>query len=170
MYEQVLGIEVAQLRNAFNDFYQKHNKPKPKLTFLVVQKRNHLRTAADQEGTMYNPPVGTLINTQVIDTERENFYLYSHFALQVCFNFNTQLTLMKGTAKPTHYQVLLDECQFKENIVPFTYGLAHLHQGCPRSISIPAPVFYADKACGRIMNYYNGAKSIPPSVQNGMMI
>jgi len=157
MYEQVLSIEVKQIRSAYTEIYESKKIPLPKLTFVVVQKRNHLRTAVEENGNWFNPPVGTLIRDDIVDTDRENFYLYSHFALQ-------------GTAKPTHYQVLLDECQFKDSIMSFTFGLAHLHQGCPRSISIPAPVFYADKACGRISQYYAGTKSIPLSVQDGMMV
>jgi len=157
MYEQVLSVEVAEIISAFTDFYSEQKKSRPKLTVVVVQKRNHLRTGVKEDKFMYNPPAGTLINSDIVDTEKDNFYLYSHFALQ-------------GTARPTHYQVLLDECGFKGNIVNFTFGLTHLHQGCPKSISIPSPVFYADKSCGRVSQYYCGTKTIPLSVQDGMQI
>jgi Piwi domain len=50
----------------------------PKLTFLVVQKRNHLRALA-RDTPRGNPYPGTLIDDKnVVDGGNPNFYLYSH--------------------------------------------------------------------------------------------
>jgi len=155
MYSDVLDIEYAAMEETFKILYE--NQEKPKVTLLVVQKRNHFRGKVEEaDGNQYNPPAGTLVDEAVVDAARSNFYLYSHSTNQ-------------GTAKPTHYQVLKNSINLKlEQIVDITFALSHLHQACTNSISIPAPVFYADRTCGRAVDYYEGADQIPPSIQNGM--
>jgi hypothetical protein len=51
-----------------------------------------------------------------------------------------------------------------------TYALAHLHQGCPKTISIPVPVFYADGAAGRVADYYEGTQKVPVTIQDGFTV
>jgi len=140
MYDQVLSYEASEITKAFTEVYTNTNQL-PKLTIIVVQKRHHLRAQKLDDGT--NPYPGTLIDSAVIDKDTKNFYLYSHKALA-------------GTARPTHYQVLIDEINIFSRLPKITYALAHLHQGCTKSVSLPAPVFYADKAAGRAHEYYAG--------------
>jgi len=154
MYDKVETIEMNRL---FPEAFEE-NKMKPLLTFVVVQKRNHLRACIEQNGFSHNPPYGTLIDQNVVDAESENFYLWSH-----------QATI--GTSKPTHYQILRDDCKFGlQNLESLTFALSHLHQGCPRSVSMPSVVFYADKACFRVSQYYDGEKNVNSQVQQGFMI
>jgi eukaryotic translation initiation factor 2C len=118
----------------------------PKLLFMVVVKRHHLRTKMLGSGT--NPPPGCVIESQIVDKARQNFYLYSHKAVA-------------GTARPTHYQLLYSDFGEEmplEKIANVTFYLAHLHQTCTKSISIPAPVSLADKAAGRIVAYGDKCK------------
>jgi len=136
-YENVQIKEVEKLKSKVVEVItQKFKAPAPKLTFIIAQKKNHLRTYAtdSQKG---NPYPGTLISDpNVVDFGHPNFYMYSHKALI-------------GTARPVHYHVRIDEHGLPvQNIAEFTYLLAHLHQGCTKAVSLPAPVFYADRAAG----------------------
>jgi len=134
MYDQVKEQELSKLQTVLTKIASGYKKGCPKITLLVAQKRNHLRCVAPQ-GYKGNPDPGTLISDpKVVDHGDPNFYLYSHKALA-------------GTARPTHYQVLHDDHNFQvEELAMITYALAHLHQGCSKSVSIPAPIFYADRA------------------------
>jgi len=162
MYDLVGIKEIRRIKEALASLYGKYSPAQ--LTFVIVQKRNHLRTAWRANGNgpssngmevLENAPVGTIIYSDIVDRELPNFYLYSHHALQ-------------GTARPTHYQVLLDEMKAAEDIRQFgrfVFLLTHLHQGCPRSISYPAIVFFADKAAGRCSQYFEG-KTLHPNLEN----
>jgi len=133
MYDEVCAKEITSISEILHILY----KTLPKLTFVVVQKRNHFRSVIEKDGESYNPPVGTVVEKIVVDKDNKNFYLYSHKALQ-------------GTARPTHYQIIRDDIQFDiRKFADFTYGLCHLHQACTRSVSIPPVIFCADKACGK---------------------
>jgi len=142
MYDTVKKEEIEQLMRVMGELSLQYKQEPPKLTFLVVQKRNHLRSLAP-DTVKGNPYPGTFIDDKkVIDAGRPNFYLYSHKALA-------------GTARPTHYQVLEDYNKFTVlQLAEFTYALAHLHQGCTKSVSLPAPVFYADRAAGNAGSCY----------------
>ena len=72
---------------------------RPKLTFVVVQKRHNTRffvsapSDADRSG---NIPAGTVVDSAVCHPSEYDFFLCSHGGL-------------KGTSRPVHYHVLLDE-------------------------------------------------------------
>lgn len=76
--------------------------PKFKLTAIVVAKRHHVRffpqsnDAKDCVPKNGNCKPGTLIDTAVTSPYFQDFYLQSHDAI-------------KGTAKPAHYFVLVNE-------------------------------------------------------------
>eukprot|EP00026_Physarum_polycephalum_P002196 Phypoly_transcript_02201.p2 GENE.Phypoly_transcript_02201~~Phypoly_transcript_02201.p2 ORF type:complete len:386 (+),score=46.18 Phypoly_transcript_02201:1597-2754(+) len=135
MYQAVLEHEVRTLQTRLAEMYAAQKLDAPKLTFIITQKRNHFRTrdATSRDG---NPPPGAVIDDLVVvDVDFPNFYMYSHKALA-------------GTARPTHYHILFEENNLsKDQIASFSYALTHLHQGCTKSVSIPAPVYYADLAC-----------------------
>jgi len=136
MFDWIRDNELPSLQDKLKQIYKAQNLRSPLLTFVVVQKRHHLR-AVDDRSYDNNPPPGTVIeDAMVIDAGPDNFYMYSHRALQ-------------GTARPTHYQIIFNENnQFnKRQLAEFTYAQAHLHQGCTKSVSLPACVYYADLAC-----------------------
>lgn len=76
---------------------------KIKFTVIVAEKRHHIRffptgpPASDKNG---NPVPGTLVERDVTHPFEYDFYLCSHAAIQ-------------GTARPTHYHILMDECAIK---------------------------------------------------------
>jgi len=154
MYDIVCREEISGLMAALPALYGP--QPLPLLTFLVVQKRNHFRSAwiPTPGGPVFNPPPGTVVDKVVTDSKSVNFYLYSHKALA-------------GTARPTHYQLILDENKVNlRALEELTFALAHLHQGCTKSVSIPAPVFYADRACGRAGQCYRNEGTVKPQLIN----
>jgi len=143
MYQDVLKKELADMKEVFLKVFPPDKQPK--VTWVIVQKRHHFRSVSQDA----NPPVGTLVDdVQVVDGEYKfkNFYLYSHYARD-------------GTARPTHYQVLLDEIGLQNMLPDLTFALCHLHEGCNKSVSLPVPVYYADKACGRAAKYLKGKRA-----------
>eukprot|EP01117_Protostelium_nocturnum_P014796 TRINITY_DN5665_c1_g1_i1.p1 TRINITY_DN5665_c1_g1~~TRINITY_DN5665_c1_g1_i1.p1 ORF type:complete len:859 (+),score=221.64 TRINITY_DN5665_c1_g1_i1:88-2664(+) len=157
-YQLVEQSELESIRKTIKQIYQLEKQPL--LTYVIVQKRNHLRTfRPDESGNIFNPPVGTYISSEVVDTNYPNFFMYSHKAVI-------------GTARPTHYQVILNEIKLDtKKLAEFTFALAHLHQGCTKSISVPAPALLAHKAAYRANAYFGKSTSAHPNVlDNGFMV
>ena len=51
---------------------------------------------------------------------------------------------MQGTSRPSHYHVLWDDNAFSaDDLQMLTYQLCHTYVRCTRSVSIPAPAYYA---------------------------
>ena len=60
-----------------------------------------------------------------------DFYLCSHQGIQ-------------GTSRPSHYHVLWDDNHFDaDELQQLTFQLCHTYVRCTRSVSIPAPAYYA---------------------------
>ncbi|KRZ47735.1 putative protein tag-76, partial [Trichinella nativa] len=119
-FMQVLEEELPALRRACKSFASNY---RPLITFIVVQKRHHARFVCCHEaaarGRGKNIPAGTVIDRV-------------------------------GTSRPTRYYVLFDESNMDVNAMQsITYYLCHLYGRCARSVSIPAPVYFADLACAR---------------------
>lgn len=50
----------------------------------------------------------------------------------------------QGTSRPSHYHVLWDDNHFdSDELQCLTYQLCHTYVRCTRSVSIPAPAYYA---------------------------
>lgn len=85
---------------------QADQKMQPLFTVVVAEKRHHTRffptpgPGADRNG---NPVPGTLVEKDVTHPFLFDFYLCSHTAIQ-------------GTARPTHYHILLNECKIEPEI------------------------------------------------------
>jgi eukaryotic translation initiation factor 2C len=82
--KQVLNIEVNAIRRACASLEQGY---KPKVTFLVVQKRHHTRffpRAENADGRNKNVPAGTVVDTKITHPTEVDFYLVSHASIQVC--------------------------------------------------------------------------------------
>ena len=61
-----------------------------------------------------------------------------------------RFSLLQGTSKPTSYHLLFDESDFKaDDLQKLTYYLCHLYSRCERSVSYPAPTYYAHLAAFR---------------------
>lgn len=50
----------------------------------------------------------------------------------------------KGTSRPSHYHIIWDDSHFTaDELQALTYQLCHTYVRCTRSVSIPAPAYYA---------------------------
>ncbi|EJT97024.1 Piwi-domain-containing protein [Dacryopinax primogenitus] len=139
-FQQVLDHEVTALKEGC----RRHNIA-PKITAIIVGKRHHIRMFpervqdSDRSG---NCPAGTIIDDEVVHPTEFDFFLQSHGGLL-------------GTSKPTHYTVLLDESNMKaDELQHLCYSLCHVYQRSTRSVSIPAPTYYADIVCSRFKNHF----------------
>ncbi|KAK4880334.1 hypothetical protein RN001_008480 [Aquatica leii] len=143
-FEIVVQSEVQAIRNACMMLETTGNY-KPKLTFLVVQKRHHTRffptNERDSEDRNFNVPAGTIVDTEITHPTALDFYLVSHASIQ-------------GVARPTKYRKLWDDDDMQEDeLEELTYHLCHLFTRCTRSVSYPAPTYYAHLAAARAKVY-----------------
>ncbi|PCH41081.1 Piwi-domain-containing protein [Wolfiporia cocos MD-104 SS10] len=116
------------------------------VTLIVVGKRHHVRffpqsqNDADRSG---NCQAGTVVDRDVTHPLELDWYLQSHAGLL-------------GTSRPAHYSVLHDENNFSaDNLQALSFALCHVYARSTRSVSIPAPVYYADIVCARAKNHYD---------------
>ncbi|KAF7295312.1 Argonaute-like protein [Mycena indigotica] len=137
--------EIVAIKAAIDEVWTERKVPavKPTLTFLVVGKRHHVsffpspqdRAVGDRTG---NCRAGLAVDNDLRNPQFKDFYLQSHAAI-------------KGTSRSAHYTILLDE-NFNENLTKLqelSFALCHIYAKATRSVSIPAPVYYADLACAR---------------------
>ncbi|CAK9293816.1 unnamed protein product [Gordionus sp. m RMFG-2023] len=131
-FNQVLQHELRALREACMKLEVGYQ---PGITFIVVQKRHHTRLFCadkkEQIGKSGNIPAGTTVDVGITHPTEFDFYLCSHAGIQ-------------GTSRPSHYHVLWDDNLFNsDELQQLTYQLCHTYVRCTRSVSIPAPAYYA---------------------------
>ncbi|KAJ7075722.1 argonaute-like protein [Mycena belliarum] len=143
-FQQVLDQELPLIRAACDQL-----KIKPKITLVVVGKRHHVRLFpsndrdADRSG---NCPAGTVVDRDIGHPTEFDFYLQSHGGLL-------------GTSRPAHYSVLYDENSLTaDTMQALSFALCHVYAGSTRSVSIPAPVYYADTVCARAKIHFDPEK------------
>ncbi|KAF5387029.1 hypothetical protein D9615_002113 [Tricholomella constricta] len=140
-FQQVLDLELPLIKAACTEL-----NIKPKITVVVVGKRHNVRFVpqderqADRSG---NCPAGTVVDREVGHPTEFDFFLQSHGGLL-------------GTSRPAHYSVLYDENGFNaDSMQALAFALCHVYARSTRSVSIPAPVYYADIVCSRAKNHYD---------------
>ncbi|KAJ7582610.1 argonaute-like protein [Mycena floridula] len=155
-YKTVAEQEAAEIKESINEVWKymkiEEKFHKPKLTYVIVGKRHHITfypdkksDASDKKNNNCVPGFATgegVLQNPLL----QDFYLNSHQAIQ-------------GTSRSAHYTIILDE-NFGNNaqiIQGLAFDLCHVYAKATRSVSIPAPVYYADLACGR------GAFHYPPN-------
>ncbi|XP_066906251.1 protein argonaute-2 isoform X1 [Halyomorpha halys] len=140
-FKTILDQELMAIRRACSSLSVDYNPP---ITFIVVQKRHHTRffpSDRDADGRNKNVPAGTVVDTEITHPTELDFYLVSHASIQ-------------GTARPTKYHLLWDDSNLSEqSLEEITYYLCHLFTRCTRSVSYPAPTYYAHLAAFRARAY-----------------
>uniref|UniRef100_A0AAX7VCU7 Protein argonaute-1 n=1 Tax=Astatotilapia calliptera TaxID=8154 RepID=A0AAX7VCU7_ASTCA len=131
-FRQVLYYELLAIREACISLEKEYQ---PGITYIVVQKRHHTRLfcadRTERVGRSGNIPAGTTVDTDITHPYEFDFYLCSHAGIQ-------------GTSRPSHYHVLWDDnCFTADDFQLLTYQLCHTYVRCTRSVSIPAPAYYA---------------------------
>uniref|UniRef100_A0A4W3HCY2 Argonaute RISC component 4 n=1 Tax=Callorhinchus milii TaxID=7868 RepID=A0A4W3HCY2_CALMI len=130
--KQVAWPELIAIRKACISLEEDY---RPGITYLVVQKRHHTRLfcadRSERVGKSGNVPAGTTVDSTITHPSEFDFYLCSHAGIQ-------------GTSRPSHYHVLWDDnCFSADELQLLTYQLCHTYVRCTRSVSIPAPAYYA---------------------------
>lgn len=130
-FKQVLDHEVKYIKQALEKL-----KVVAKLTFVVVQKRHHIRLfPLDQnKDRSENCMPGTVIDKEITHPTEYNFILQSHAGIQ-------------GMSRPTIYHVLYDEHGMKpDELQQLCFNLCYLAERATRSISMVAPAYRAHLA------------------------
>uniref|UniRef100_A0A3Q2PVF6 Protein argonaute-1 n=1 Tax=Fundulus heteroclitus TaxID=8078 RepID=A0A3Q2PVF6_FUNHE len=124
--KQVAWPELIAIRKACISLEEDY---RPGITYIVVQKRHHTRLFCSDKA------------------ERVSVSLRSRGS--VCAPRLTAIRLVRrwgraGTSRPSHYHVLWDDnCFTADELQLLTYQLCHTYVRCTRSVSIPAPAYYA---------------------------
>jgi eukaryotic translation initiation factor 2C len=107
---------------------------KAKLTFLVIQKRHHLRLFPKDAGPKDrsdNCMPGTVVDTEIMHPTDFNFILQSHAGIQ-------------GMSRGTLYNVIHDDSNFtSDDMQSLCYNLCFLAERATRTISVVAPSYRA---------------------------
>ncbi|CAJ1447218.1 unnamed protein product, partial [Effrenium voratum] len=106
-----------------------------KLTFITIAKRGNLRLfyPAPDLANLRNPEPGIVLDDPALCAGKvPSFYMISQ-------------AIVKGSAIPTHYSVLLQGDMTLDFIENFTHRLCLMYFNCSAAISLPAPVMYAKK-------------------------
>jgi len=107
-----------------------------------VTKRHHQKFFPERNGQgdrTGNCKAGLSVDEGITGTNPhvEDFYLLSHAAIL-------------GTSRPSHYLVIRNDENFTpQQLQVLSYSLCHVYARATRSVSIPAPVYYADLVCAR---------------------
>ncbi len=169
-YDQVIRDELQPLRDTCAYQYPSQTKDKqlPRFTLIIVTKRHHTRffptpkpnpkTTSDRNG---NPEPGLLVDRTITNAHTWDFYLQSHAAI-------------KGTARPAHYVVLVDEiftriykpagstplpaqCRSVADVLQtLTHDMCYLYGRATKAVSYVPAAYYADRACERGRRYLGG--------------
>ena len=165
-YKTVIEEELPELRKACEDTYslQAPKTSPPRISIVVVGKRHHTRfypTTVEGADDKCNPHTGTVVDRGITEAWNWDFFLQSHSAI-------------KGTARPAHYFVVLDEIfsRYKDKSYPvhweipddwnpadllenLTYSMCYDYGRSTSSVSICPAVYYADILCERGRRYLN---------------
>ncbi|XP_029661699.1 protein argonaute-2-like isoform X1 [Formica exsecta] len=137
-FPQVIYYEIQAIKRAC-----KAHKADIQITCLVVQKRHHVRFFPIDDQMLksnrkpQNVEAGTIVDTDITHPDHIDFYLVSHESI-------------KGTARPTKYRCIWKESNYTEDdIEELTYYLCHMYARCTKTVSYPAPTYYAHLAAYR---------------------
>ncbi|KAI8822400.1 Piwi domain-containing protein [Fimicolochytrium jonesii] len=131
-FKEVRETEIAAIKRVF----AKRKLNGTQLTFVIVQKRHHIRlfpndNNQDKSG---NCLPGTTVDTVITHPSEFNFILQSHAGLQ-------------GTSRPTLYHVIYDDMDMgSDQLQQLCYNLCFLSERANRSINMVAPAYRAHLA------------------------
>ena len=155
-YKTLLAKEVADIRQIFRELNETHEELKTKFIVVVAEKRHHIRflpeggKESDKADGNGNPLPGTIVDRDVTDWRGNDIYLCSHTAL-------------KGTARPTHYTMLLDEANIDVDTFQRTlYEQCYQYVRSTTAVSLHPAVYYAHLASKRAQAHDNGPRNDPP--------
>ena len=129
-------------------------KADPKITVVVASKRHHIRFFPDRgigADRNANPVPGTIVERDVTSPFDWDWYLCAHSAIQ-------------GTARPVHYQVLMDEIKVGSNqIQNWIYECSYQYMRSTTPVSLFPAIYYAHLAADRGRAHENTPASSGPT-------
>ncbi|KAI0670510.1 Piwi domain-containing protein [Trametes maxima] len=150
-FRQVAEREIPLIKSAFVKM-EIPPSMMPKLLFIVVGKRHHIRffpRSPSDEDRSGNCPAGLVVNEHITNPNYDDFYLQSHAGLL-------------GTSRPSHYVVLANEVNLTPaQIQMLTFHLCHAYAPATRSVSVPAP-----RICGRMEFHCQDGASLSDTASN----
>lgn len=140
-FKILLDTEVASLKRlfSFKNMGKTWTGAPVKFTVVVAEKRHHIRffPQGPLKDENENPLPGTIVEHDVTDPNGNDIYLCSHRALQ-------------GTARPTHYIMLLDERKIPVKIFQrMLYEQCYQYIRSTTAVSLHPAVYYAHLASKR---------------------
>lgn len=153
-YAHVLQQEVADMKALF-----KRADPNNATKFVCVvgSKRHHIRLFPEKGDKNGNALPGTLIESGVTNPFENDFFLCGHNAL-------------KGTARPVHYYVLLNETTLSNDYIhTLLYEHAYQYARATTPVSIHPAIYYAHLAAARAVFHdpkWSGSSDLPQGTTN----
>jgi len=150
-YQHVLQQEVQDMKALI-----KTANPALDIPFVVLvgSKRHHVRFFPEKGDRNGNPLPGTLVESGVTHPREWDFYLNSHAAI-------------KGTARPMHYQVLLNEAKMSpEELHTLIYEHCYQYIRATTPISQHPAIYYAHIASNRAVPHdpkWSGSSDSTPT-------
>ncbi|VDK57996.1 unnamed protein product, partial [Anisakis simplex] len=144
-YTYVIQNEVEQVKSACGQIGG--NAYRPHITFVVATKMHNLRLfkkdiPRTNKASEQNIKPGTVVDKHIVSPVLNEFYLNSHSAFQ-------------GTAKTPRYTKLFDTSKMSnDEIQAIVFALAFNHQIVNSAVSLPAPIFIADRMATRGQNNF----------------
>ncbi|KAF8641416.1 hypothetical protein AX16_009983 [Volvariella volvacea WC 439] len=147
----IFQIEFPDIQRAFIRVRDRINSLyDPRCTYILSDRLDPTRFFSTSTLSNKNCLPGTVIDA-VFTRSADDFFLLSHASTQ-------------GTARPTHYIVLLKPENVPLNEVQaLTYRLCYIPAAANSAVSVPAPVYYAELAAKRgqcyIYPFYLGGQN-----------
>ncbi|KAI1472880.1 Piwi-domain-containing protein [Daldinia caldariorum] len=143
-FDLVKEKELPYIRQACASKYPANQQPR--ISIIVSVKRHHTRFYPTDPGHTTNSrniKSGTVVDRGVTQAAVWDFFLTAHQAI-------------KGTARPAHYTVILDEIfrasfgsEAANALEALTHEMCYLFGRATKAVSICPPAYYADIVCTR---------------------
>ncbi|EYB94137.1 hypothetical protein Y032_0175g510 [Ancylostoma ceylanicum] len=134
-YRMVIEDELGAIKEACEEFGRLNGRDPwlPRFTVVVATKRHNARFFVENGRFIDNPQPATVVDNDVVRNDITEFYMQSHRPVQ-------------GTAKPTSYQLIVDENDMgSDEVQSLMLALCFHHQIVDAPVSIPEPVYQADE-------------------------
>ncbi|KAF8338286.1 Piwi domain-containing protein [Cantharellus anzutake] len=140
-YEAVINHELKAVKTVLAKL-----RSDAKVTFIIVTKRHHVRffpSRSDYGDKTGNCKAGLVVDNGIVHPVYEDFFIQSQKGLA-------------GTSRSSRYVVLHDDNNMtKDELQRLSFDLCHVYARSTLSVSIPAPVYYADIVCSRSTYHYD---------------
>ncbi|OAA73597.1 eukaryotic translation initiation factor 2C 2 [Cordyceps fumosorosea ARSEF 2679] len=144
-FAQVIEHEINEIKRHLARVAP--NQAMPQFTVIVATKRHHIRFFPQKGDRNGNALPGTLVEKEVTHPFLWDFYLCSHVAIQ-------------GTARPVHYNVILDEAKMPANeLQKMIYHQSYSYARSTTPVSLHPAVYYAHLAGDRARAHENAFSS-----------